>query len=109
LLARGKPGLRTCSFWITASWTTPSSWACSTKRARTPIRNAAFHVSGVERAADGRLIVGVGQDQTRELRLSAQVAAAMVPEGPVKIEVKATETATGASPKRRGSLVPPNR
>jgi hypothetical protein len=92
--------LRTSIFSITASWTTPSSWARSTKRARRSIRNAAFHVSvsGVERAAGGRLIVGVGQDQTRELRLSAQVAAAMVPEGPVKIEVKATDTATGQAP-----------
>ena len=90
--------MRTSIFSITASWTTPSSWARSTKRARRSIRNAAFHVSGVERAADGRLIVGVGQDQTRELRLSPQVAAAMVPDGPVKIEVKATDTATGQAP-----------
>jgi cytochrome c oxidase accessory protein FixG len=71
--------------------------------------NASLHVSGVEPAADGRLIVEVGQDQTRELRLSVQAAAAMVPEGPVRIEIKATDTATGQAASVGDHFVPPNR
>jgi hypothetical protein len=69
--------------------------------------NAALHVSGVEPAADGRLIVEVGQ--TRELRLSVQAAAVMVPEGPVRIEVKTTDTATGQAAIVGDHFVPPNR
>ncbi|MGZ3360772.1 MAG: FixG Ig-like domain-containing protein, partial [Xanthobacteraceae bacterium] len=69
--------------------------------------NAALHVSGVEPAADGRLIVEVGQDQTRELRLSVQAAAAVVPESPVKIEIKATDTATGQTASVGDHFVPP--
>ncbi|MGZ3288359.1 MAG: FixG Ig-like domain-containing protein, partial [Xanthobacteraceae bacterium] len=68
---------------------------------------AAVRVSGVERAADGRLIVEVGQDQTRELRLSVQAAAAVVPESPVKIEIKATDTATGQTASVGDHFVPP--
>ena len=71
--------------------------------------NAVLHVSGVEPAADGRLIVEVGQDQTRELRLSVQAAAAMVPQSPVKIEVKATDTTTGQAASVGDHFVPPNR
>ncbi len=71
--------------------------------------NAVLHVSGVEPAADGRLIVEVGQDQTRELRLSVQAAAAVVPASPVKIEVKATDTTTGQAASVGDHFVPPNR
>ena len=69
--------------------------------------NAVLHVSGVEPAADGRLIVEVGQDQTRELRLSVQAAAAIVPQSPVKIEIKATDTATGQTASVGDHFVPP--
>ena len=70
--------------------------------------NAVVHVPGVEPAADGRLVVEVGQDQTRELRLSVQVASAMVPEGPVDIEIKATDSATGKSTSVGDHFVPPS-
>ncbi|MGA7995794.1 MAG: cytochrome c oxidase accessory protein CcoG, partial [Bradyrhizobium sp.] len=71
--------------------------------------NAVLHVSGVEPAADGRLIVEVGQDQTRELRLSVQAPAAVVPESPVKIEIKATDAATGQAASVGDHFVPPIR
>jgi cytochrome c oxidase accessory protein FixG len=71
--------------------------------------NAALHVQGVEPAADGRLIIEVGQDQTRELRLSVQAASTTVPEGPVKIEIKATDTATGQTANVGDHFVPPSR
>jgi cytochrome c oxidase accessory protein FixG len=57
--------------------------------------NAALHVVGTQPGADGRLIVEVGQDQTRELRLSVQVASGAVPQGPANIEIRATDTTTG--------------
>ncbi len=43
---------------------------------------ADLHIPGTERGADGRLVVEVGQDQTREIRLSVQVKSAMVPAKP---------------------------
>ena len=71
--------------------------------------NAALHVPGIEPAADGRLIVEVGQDQTRELRLSVRVASADVPERPANIEIRATDTATGQTASVADHFVPPNR
>jgi polyferredoxin len=57
--------------------------------------NAALQVAGTQPGADGRLIVEVGQDQTRELRLSVQVASGAVPQGPANIEIRGTDTTTG--------------
>jgi len=71
--------------------------------------SAALHVQGTEPAADGRLIVEVGQDQTRELRLSVQVASAVVPERPANIEIRATDLATGQAASAGDHFVPPNR
>ena len=71
--------------------------------------NAALHIAGTEPAADGRLIVEVGQDQTRELRLSVQAASAVVPERPANIEIKATDTVTGQTASAGDHFVPPNR
>jgi len=71
--------------------------------------NAALHIQGIEPAADGRLIVEVGQDQTRELRLSVQVAGPMVPDIPANIEIRATDTATGQSANAGDHFVPSNR
>ncbi len=70
--------------------------------------SAFVHIPGVERAADGRLIVEVGQDQTRELRLSVQVADAMVPRGPADIVIRATDTTTGQTVGVGDHFVPPN-
>ena len=56
---------------------------------------AVVHVPGVERAADGRLIVEVGPDQTREIRMLVQVDGNDVPKHSTDIEIKATDIATG--------------
>ena len=66
--------------------------------------NAALHVSGVEPAADGRLIVEVGQDQTRELRLSVQAAAARSCRKPGQYRDQGDRYRDRASRKRRGSF-----
>src|SRR5450631_269590 len=57
--------------------------------------NAVLQVAGTQPGADGRLIVEVGQDQTRELRLSVQVGSARVPPSAANIEIIATDTSTG--------------
>ena len=71
--------------------------------------NATLHVGGTEPAADSRLIVEVGQDPTRELRLSVQVASAVVPERPATIEIRATDLATGQTASAGDHFVAPNR
>ena len=70
---------------------------------------AVVHVSGIERGADGKLIVEVGQDQTRELRMSVQVRSAMLPRNAANIEIKANDTATGQTAGVGDHFVPPNR
>jgi cytochrome c oxidase accessory protein FixG len=70
---------------------------------------AIVHVSGIERGADGRLIVDVGQDQTRELRMSVQAASAMMPPSAVNITIKATDLSTGQTAVTADHFVPPNR
>lgn len=57
--------------------------------------NAVVHISGIQRDADGKLIVEVGQDQTREIRMQVQVGSALAFQGPPEIEIKATDSATG--------------
>ncbi|MBI5263620.1 MAG: cytochrome c oxidase accessory protein CcoG, partial [Bradyrhizobium sp.] len=70
------------------------------------VPGALLHIAGVEPSANGRLIVDVGQDQTRELRASVQVPGNRVPPGAVDIEIKATETATGQTATARDHFVP---
>jgi cytochrome c oxidase accessory protein FixG len=70
---------------------------------------AVVHVSGIEPAADGKMIVEVGQDQTREVRMSVLVNAAMAPQNPVNVEIRATDTATGQTATVADHFVPPNR
>jgi len=73
------------------------------------LSGAVAHISGVERGADGGLIVEVGQDQTRELRMSVQVGSAAVSVNPIDIEFTATDTATGQTAITGDHFVPPNR
>ncbi len=70
---------------------------------------ASVHVSGTALGADGKLIVEVGQDQTRELRLSVEVAGATLPAQPVGIEIVATDTATGQTATAADHFVPSDR
>jgi len=69
---------------------------------------AELHIPGTAPAADGKLAVEVGQDQTREVRLSVQVKSDMIPQDPVVIEIKATETATGQAAIAQDHFIPPN-
>ena len=58
--------------------------------------NAVVHITGIDREADGKLIVEVGQDQTREIRMQVQVVSAQAFEGRASdIEISATDIATG--------------
>ncbi|MFZ2159915.1 MAG: 4Fe-4S dicluster domain-containing protein, partial [Bradyrhizobium sp.] len=67
---------------------------------------AEIRTSGIERGADGKLIVEVGPDQTREVRVSVQVPAAKLPKGATDIEFRAAETATGQTASVRDHFVP---
>ncbi|MBR0777123.1 cytochrome c oxidase accessory protein CcoG [Bradyrhizobium diazoefficiens] len=67
---------------------------------------ASLRIAGIERAADGRLIVEVGQDQTREIRMSVQVAPANLPKKAANITIDLTDVATGQSASARDHFVP---
>jgi cytochrome c oxidase accessory protein FixG len=72
------------------------------------LEGANLQIPGTERGADGKLAVDVGQDQTREIRISVQVNNTMVPPNPVSIEIKATDIATGQTAGVADHFVPPN-
>ena len=67
---------------------------------------AEIRTSGIERNADGKLIVEVGPDQTRELRASVQVPAASLPKEAIDIEFRATQVTTGQTASVRDHFVP---
>jgi polyferredoxin len=71
--------------------------------------DAEVRTPGIERAADGKLIVEVGADQTREIRVSLQVPAGKLPKQAADIEFRATETATGETAAVRDHFVPAGR
>jgi cytochrome c oxidase accessory protein FixG len=75
----------------------------------TGLPGATVKASGIEPAADGQLIVDVGQDQTREVRISVQVAQDMVPVAPVSIAIRATDVATGQVASVADHFMPGNR
>ena len=68
---------------------------------------AQLHSPGIEPRADGKIAVDVGQDQTREVRLSVQVSSGMVPGNPVRIDIRATDAATGLAAAAADHFVPP--
>ncbi|RXH24874.1 MULTISPECIES: cytochrome c oxidase accessory protein CcoG [Bradyrhizobium] len=70
---------------------------------------ASVRIAGVERKPDGRMIVEVGQDQTREIRMSVQVAPAQMPKAATDIEIEATEIASGQTATARDHFVPSER
>jgi cytochrome c oxidase accessory protein FixG len=70
---------------------------------------ATLLASGAERGADGRLLVEVGQDQTREIRLSIKVASQMVPADATGITLRATDVATGQVATVAEHFMPVNR
>jgi cytochrome c oxidase accessory protein FixG len=68
---------------------------------------AQLHSPGIEPRADDKIAVDVGQDQTREVRLSVQVSSGMVPSNPVRIDIRATDAATGLATAAADHFVPP--
>lgn len=75
----------------------------------TGLPGATVRASGIEPAANGQLIVEVGQDQTREIRLAVQVPQDMVPAAPVSIAIQATDVATGQVASVVDHFMPGNR
>ena len=71
--------------------------------------NAKVTVSGVARNADGRMIINVGQDQTREIRMSVEAAAGDIPPAPTDIAIRITDPATGTSAVTHDHFIPSTR
>ncbi|MGJ5181505.1 cytochrome c oxidase accessory protein CcoG [Bradyrhizobium oligotrophicum] len=71
--------------------------------------NAKVTVAGEVREQDGRMMIDVGQDQTREIRMSIEAKGADLPSTPVDIEIKITDPATGTSVSKHDHFVPPTR
>ncbi|QOZ78232.1 cytochrome c oxidase accessory protein CcoG [Bradyrhizobium sp. CCBAU 53351] len=67
---------------------------------------ATIRVAGIEAAPDGEPIVEVGQDQTREVRLSVQVGPADLPKSSRDLEVTITDTASGGQASARDHFLP---
>ncbi|TFV77787.1 cytochrome c oxidase accessory protein CcoG [Bradyrhizobium frederickii] len=67
---------------------------------------AAIRVAGIEAAPDGKPVVEVGQDQTREVRLSVQVGPADLPKTSRDLEVTITDTASGGRASARDHFLP---
>jgi cytochrome c oxidase accessory protein FixG len=72
----------------------------------TGLPGATLRIAGIDRKPDGRLVVEVGQDQTREVRLSVQVDKAHVPQKSVGIEVTMTDVADGQTVSAGDHFVP---
>jgi polyferredoxin len=56
---------------------------------------AIIQAAGIAPRGNDDLMVDVGQDQTREVRVSVQVPAAMVPSGSVNVTFRATDVTSG--------------
>ncbi len=67
---------------------------------------ASVRIAGIERKPDGRLVVEVGQDQTREVRLSVQAGPAQLPKKAVDVEIGITDVATGQKASAHDHFVP---
>jgi len=67
---------------------------------------ATIRVAGVEAGPDGKPVVEVGQDQTREVRMSVQVGTAQLPKTSREIDIAITDTAGGGHASARDHFVP---
>ncbi|MBR0844060.1 cytochrome c oxidase accessory protein CcoG [Bradyrhizobium liaoningense] len=67
---------------------------------------ATVRVAGIEAGPDGKPIVEVEQDQTREVRLSVQVGPADLPKTSRDIDIAITDTAGGGRANARDHFVP---
>ena len=67
---------------------------------------ATIRVAGIEAAPGAKPVVEVGQDQTREVRLSVQVGPADLPKTSRDLEVTITDTAGGGRASARDHFLP---
>ncbi|MCL2716601.1 MAG: cytochrome c oxidase accessory protein CcoG [Alphaproteobacteria bacterium] len=67
---------------------------------------AVIHVAGVEPQADGSMVVGVEQDQTRELRLTVQLEPNQLPKSAVTIGFELKDMETGETATTRDHFIP---
>ncbi|MBC9875936.1 cytochrome c oxidase accessory protein CcoG [Bradyrhizobium sp. INPA01-394B] len=67
---------------------------------------ATIRVAGVAAGPDGKPVVEVGQDQTREVRLSVQVSPANVPPASRDITIAITDTAGAGTASARDHFIP---
>jgi len=67
---------------------------------------ATSRVAGIEAGPDGKPVVAVGQDQTREVRLSVQVGPAHLPQTSRDIDITISDTAGGGRASARDHFVP---
>ncbi|MDD1527077.1 cytochrome c oxidase accessory protein CcoG [Bradyrhizobium sp. WBOS7] len=67
---------------------------------------ATIRVAGIEAAPGAKPVVEVGQDQTREVRLSVQVGPADLPKSSRDLEVTITDTAGGGRASARDHFLP---
>jgi len=70
---------------------------------------ATVRVAGIEEGPNDRLIVDVGQDQTREIRMSVQLEPAALPQKSVSFKIEVTDTASGQTATARDNFVPADR
>ncbi|WBL76258.1 cytochrome c oxidase accessory protein CcoG [Bradyrhizobium xenonodulans] len=70
---------------------------------------ATIRVAGIEAGPSGKPVVEVGQDQTREVRLSVQVGLADLPKTSRDIDIGIADTAGGGRANARDHFVPGDR
>ncbi|MFO1151634.1 MAG: cytochrome c oxidase accessory protein CcoG [Alsobacter sp.] len=67
---------------------------------------AAVDIAGAQAGTDGRLLVSIGPDQTREVRVRVAVPQAELPKAPVEITFTAVDTATGETSSASEHFIP---
>jgi len=67
---------------------------------------ATVRVAGVERQPDGRLVIDVGPDQTREVRMSVQIEPAQAPAKAIPIKIELKDVAAGETATARDNFLP---
>lgn len=67
---------------------------------------ATIRVAGIDGSPDGKPVIEVGQDQTREVRLSVQVGPSDLPKTSRDIDIAITDTAGGGRASARDHFVP---
>jgi polyferredoxin len=72
------------------------------------LAGATIQAVGIAHRSNDDLIVDVGQDQTRELRVSVQVPSAMVPLGSANVTFRATNVTTGNISMAGDHFIPSN-